>query len=77
MQECNQRNENGDRHGYWESYHPNGQLRYSGNYINGKKDGYWEQYWSYGNLWYKGNFINGEQVGYWFKFDKEYYYARM
>jgi antitoxin component YwqK of YwqJK toxin-antitoxin module len=32
------------RHGYWERYHPNGNLWWKGNYINGEPDGYWEWY---------------------------------
>jgi antitoxin component YwqK of YwqJK toxin-antitoxin module len=58
-------NNQGQQHGYWESYHPNGQLCYKGNYINGKLDGYWEEYWSDGQLCYKGNYIYGKYDGGW------------
>ena len=33
------RNNKNQRHGLWETYYDNGQLRYKGNYINGKHDG--------------------------------------
>ena len=77
MQECNQYNENGQRHGYWEDYWYQGQLWFKGYYVNGKLDGYWEEYHHNGQLWFKGNFINCEQVGYWITSNNEYYYARM
>jgi antitoxin component YwqK of YwqJK toxin-antitoxin module len=51
------RNENGERHGYWEWYYDNGQLSYKGNYVNGKLHGYWESYYSNGQLAYKGFYI--------------------
>ena len=43
-------NENGQPHGYWESYYYNGQLHYKGNFVNGKQHGYWEYYYENGNL---------------------------
>ena len=46
----NQRNNNGNRTGYWEVYHPNGQLIYKGHYDNGKLVGYWERYFYNGKL---------------------------
>ena len=64
MQECNQLNEMGLRHGYWEQYYENGELCYKGNYINGKKDGYWEWYNINGNLSH-GNYKNNKRHGYW------------
>jgi antitoxin component YwqK of YwqJK toxin-antitoxin module len=30
-------NSQGQKHGYWEEYFNNGQLRYKGNFINGKR----------------------------------------
>ena len=37
MQECkNGYNEQGQKHGYWEFYHENGQLWYKGDYLNGE-----------------------------------------
>ena len=51
----NQRNDNGERHGYWEDYHSNGQLGCKGHYDNGDHIGYWECYYSNGQLWYKGH----------------------
>jgi antitoxin component YwqK of YwqJK toxin-antitoxin module len=37
----NQLNDNNERHGYWESYYPSGNLYYKGNYSNGEQIGYW------------------------------------
>ena len=42
----NQRNENGERHGYWEVYYSNGQLWFKGHYNNGEEVGYWEDYYN-------------------------------
>jgi antitoxin component YwqK of YwqJK toxin-antitoxin module len=58
-------NEKGEQHGYWESYHDNGQLYFKGSYLNGKQHGYWEYYWDNGQLDYKGSYSNGERHGYW------------
>ena len=57
--------ENGNRHGLWESYYDNGQLYFKANYVNGKEHGYWESYYDNGQLFYKGNYVNGEPHGYW------------
>jgi len=44
------RNDNGQRHGYWERYCA-GDLWYKGNYVNGKLVGYEEWYdWNIGKL---------------------------
>lgn len=61
----NQYNEKGQKHGYWEVYHENGNLLSKGNYINGEKHGYWEVYWFNGNLWHKGSYNQGQRHGYW------------
>jgi antitoxin component YwqK of YwqJK toxin-antitoxin module len=34
-------NDKGKKHGLWEVYWSNGQLRFKGNYINGQRIGYW------------------------------------
>ena len=52
----NQRNKDGNQHGYWS----NGKLSYKGNYLNGERDGYWEDYYSNGRLYNKGNYIKKE-----------------
>ena len=41
MQQCNQYNENGRRHGYWEQQYPNGEIYYNGYYNNNIMVGYW------------------------------------
>jgi len=58
-------NEKGERHGYWEDYHSNGQLSYKGNYVDGKLHGYWEFYYSNGQLSSKKNYVDGKRHGYW------------
>ena len=59
-------NDKGERHGYWEVYHLNGQLWAKGTYFNGIRHGYWEQYISDGRLYLKGNYVNGIQKGFWY-----------
>jgi len=39
-------NDKGQAHGYWEEYHPNGQLGYKCVYINDKENGIEEYYWN-------------------------------
>ena len=70
------RNNKKKAHGLWKVYHPNGQLKYKGNYVNGYQDGYWEVYYSNGKLWHKGNYVNGDRHGYWEHYftDGEVYY---
>ena len=46
----NKRNEQGQQHGPWEEYYPNGNVMYKANYVNGKKHGLWEEYYANGNL---------------------------
>ena len=46
----NKLNKEGQRHGLYEYYYPNGKLMYKGNYLNGKKHGLCESYYSYGKL---------------------------
>jgi len=44
-------NDKGQKHGYWEVYHPNGQLGYKCVYINGNENGFEELYLNnYGKL---------------------------
>ena len=50
-------NDKDEAHGYWETYHDNGQLHFKGNHINDKQHGYWEYYYPNGQLRYKGNFV--------------------
>jgi antitoxin component YwqK of YwqJK toxin-antitoxin module len=68
-------NHKGEPHGYWESYHPNGQLRYKGTYLNGQKHGLWGGYRHNGNLAYKGTYHYGKKIGYWVKHNKTLFYA--
>ena len=43
-------NENGEKHGPWEVYYPNGNLMYKVNYLNGKPHGLSEHYGYNGKL---------------------------
>jgi antitoxin component YwqK of YwqJK toxin-antitoxin module len=77
----NPKNEKEQRHGYWETYFPSGQIWRKGLYINGQRDGLHESYWSTGRLHYKGRFINDENYGYWENYFSEdeiikQYYAK-
>jgi antitoxin component YwqK of YwqJK toxin-antitoxin module len=56
--------QNGERHGIWEYYFINGQLREKGNYKNGKMDGDWIGFSVNGNIneEYTGNFKDGVKV---------------
>lgn len=60
----NQHNENGERHGYWESYWENGVLDYSGTYFNGVRHDYWESYFIDGTLYFKMKYEYGRPVGF-------------
>ncbi len=70
MQTINQRNDKGQRVGYWEEYYSNGNLQYKASYKDGKMDGLWEWYWDNGNPFYKGYYKNDQKNGLW-----EYYYT--
>ena len=50
MIDINQCDINSKPHGYWEVYHDNGKLWYSGNYVNGEEYGYWVEYHDNGKL---------------------------
>jgi len=58
-------NAKGEKHGYWEDYHSNGQLWSKGNYVAGNRHGYFEVYYYNGNLMYKVNFVDGKKHGLW------------
>ena len=46
-------------------YHPNGHLKFDGEYLNGKKNGKGKEYEkNHGHLTYDGSFENGEKTGY-------------
>ena len=49
----NKKNIQGQKHGYWEGYHSNGQVQYRCNYINGECHGYWISYYDDGDIHYK------------------------
>ena len=55
-------NEKGERHGVWEDYYDNGQLRYRGNYVNGIEHGICESYYSSGQLCYRKEYNMGEEA---------------
>jgi antitoxin component YwqK of YwqJK toxin-antitoxin module len=61
----NQYDIDGNKTGYWEEYHDNGNLWYKGSYKDGEMDGYWVWYHSNGKLDSKGNYVDGERDGIW------------
>jgi len=72
MQTINQRNDKGNREGYWEeSYYSNGNLCAKGFYKDGKPVGDWECYWSNGNLMFKGSYKDGKLDGYWEEYNSD------
>lgn len=83
MQECKDirpKDNNGNAHGYWEVYRPDGNLWYKGNYFHGKTHGYWEGYnrnGENGELCYKGKYDMDQKIGLWNINDKSYFYVRM
>ncbi len=66
----NQRDDKGERIGYWEEHWPNN-LMSKGDYVNDARNGYWEFYWKNGNPWYKGHFINDSLNGYCEKYNED------
>jgi antitoxin component YwqK of YwqJK toxin-antitoxin module len=77
MQNKTPYNEEGQRDGYWELYHFNGQLADKGLYINNKAFGYHESYFSNGAIVCKGHFINNQICGYFENsYNKTHYYAK-
>ena len=50
MQDKTPRNEQGQKHGYWEVYYYNGLLSFTVNFINGNPYGHFESYWIDGQL---------------------------
>ena len=50
---------NGKKEGPWESYHPNGQLSYTGTWKDGEFAGPWVWYHENGQLYYKGTYKDG------------------
>lgn len=51
-------NEKEQAHGYWKSYHTNGEVWYKGHYINGNFNGYWVWYDYEGKICNKEYHIN-------------------
>jgi antitoxin component YwqK of YwqJK toxin-antitoxin module len=64
MQDKNTLNEQGERHGYWEIYHENGQPSFKTVYSNGEICGFYEKYFDDGVLDYKVNIVNNDFIGY-------------
>lgn len=63
----NQVDEQGHRHGRWESYWENGALLYKGDFMRGKQHGPWERYNDEGKPSWKGELKNGRYVGLWYE----------
>ncbi len=61
----NKLNKEGQKHGPWEWYYPNGKLSHKENYVNGQRHGYSESYYENGLLMNSGNYLNDEKHGCW------------
>ena len=44
-------------------YHPCGEIKFEGEYLNGKKNGYGREYDGCGNLAFEGEYMNDERNG--------------
>ena len=53
------------------SYHPNGQVRLTGEIKNRKKSGVWEFYYANGQLQQKEKYKKDKPIGTWKSFDRE------
>ena len=61
----------GNKDGYWESFHDNGKLSEKGNYKDGLRVGIWESYHDNGQLWVRGKYTkDGTRDASWEYFDK-------
>ena len=52
-------------------YHENGNVWYTGQFLNDEAHGLWEIYHYNGNLWYKGYFNHGQEIGLWEWYDED------
>lgn len=55
----------GRRHGAWESFYENGKKNSATYYIHGVKNGHSIVYHPNGNVYYYGEYLNDEKVGVW------------
>ena len=60
MNYINLYNEKGQKHGYWEHHHPNGQLESKGYYLNNLKNGTWVHYTENGLYAWTGRYLNSD-----------------
>ena len=67
MKDKSPENEDGKAHGRWVIYHPNGNLHYTGAFINGERVGKWE--WWHNTGEYRGHdfWKNGDIEGHSFE----------
>lgn len=54
----NQYNTQGHKEGLWQTFYPNGQVKWEGTYVDGKKDGYFKTYTETGSLVTIDKYIN-------------------
>ena len=66
----NKHNEQGEKHGPWETYDTNGKLWSKANYLNDVLHGPLEWYYPNGKVSIKANYLNGKLHG-----PREYYYS--
>ena len=57
--------------GIVEMFHPNGQSKVRGNFIDGKSDGLWKYFYENGQLNMRGNYRDGKQDGLQEYFDED------
>lgn len=62
---------NGQRHGVWTSYHPNGTIASRSAYVDGRLNGVTVVFHTNGQLYYTGDYRMGKQVGDWRFYDEE------
>ena len=55
----------GNRHGAWESYFENGKMNSKTYYLHGIKDGHSIVYYPNGGIHYQGEYKNDEKIGVW------------
>ncbi len=61
--------ENGERHGMWKSYYPNGNVWSKTGFINGKSEGETITFYPNGQIRYTGFYSEGEKDGEWQWYD--------
>lgn len=56
---------NKSKDGFWNEFHPNGEIKVQGSYANGKMHGKWDSYYSSGQIKSINYYENGSSIGNW------------